>query len=96
MDMFLAFAMGQANRGRELMIFDWEKAAELIKERGATNASAGLSGDWGYAGGSVLRDGKPVPKEESSVYFASTWATHELKIDGEIIDCYRMESATRS
>ena len=33
------------------MVFDWNKAAQIIKERGATNASAGLSGDWEYTGG---------------------------------------------
>ena len=76
------------------MVFDWEKAAPLIKERDAKNASAGLSGDWEYTGGPILRDGKPVPKEEACVYLASTWATPELEIDGETIDCYRMESAT--
>ena len=43
----LAVAMGEANRGKALMVFDWDKAARIIKQRGATSASAGLSGDWG-------------------------------------------------
>ena len=29
MDTSIAFAMGKANRGKELMVFDWEKAAEI-------------------------------------------------------------------
>lgn len=94
MDSMAAFALGQANRGNEAKVFDWEKAARLIKERGATSASAGLSQDWEYTGGEILRDGKPVPHEDTYVYLASTWATPELEIDGEIIDCYRMESET--
>ena len=34
---------------------------------------------------------EPVPIENTYVYLASTWATPELKIDGETIDCYLME-----
>jgi hypothetical protein len=94
MDTMLAFAMGQANRHRELMVFDWEKAAQIIVERGAKNVSAGLSGAWDYTGGPILKDGRPGPEEETCVYLASTWATPELEIDGETIDCYRVASAT--
>ena len=92
MDTMSAFAMGTANRGKEAMVFDWEKAARLIKERGATNASAGLAGDWEYTGGQIWAAGKPVPAEETYTYLSSTWARPELEIDGETIDCYRMES----
>ncbi len=94
MDNMSAFAMGQANRGNELKVFDWELAAKIIKERGALNASAGLSGDWEWTGGKILRDGTPVPKDETYTYLASTWATPELEIDGETIDCYRIQSET--
>ena len=94
MDTIIAFAMGETNRGNELMVFDWEKAAMLIKERNATEASAGLSGDWEYTGGRILTNGKPVKKEDTYCYLASTWATPEIKIDGIIIDCYKMESET--
>lgn len=92
MDTMSAFAMGQANRGKESMIFDWDKAATIIKERGAKNASAGLAGDWEYTGGDILIDGK-IP-DDSSCYLSSTWATPELEIDGEIIDCYKMRTET--
>lgn len=94
MDTLAAFAKGQANLGKELMVFDWDRAAEIIKERGATSAAAGLSQDWEWTGGEILKDGKPVPEDETYVYVASTWATPELEIGGEIIDCYRMESET--
>jgi hypothetical protein len=82
------------NRHRERMVFDRDKAARIIKERGVTDASAGLRGDWEYTGGPIFVSGKPVPKEEASVYLASTWATPELEIDCETIACYRMESAS--
>lgn len=94
MDTLSAFAMGQANRNKELKVFDWHKAAKLIKESGSKNASAGLSGDWEWTGGEIFRDGKPVPKEDTYTYLASTWATPELMHDGEMIDCYLMQSQT--
>ena len=94
MDTLSAFAMGQANRGKEMTVFDWEKAAKLIKERGVTSAEAGLCGDWEYTGGLILSGGVPVPVEHTYTYLASTWATPELLIDGEYIDCYRMRSET--
>lgn len=92
MNTMSAFAMGTANRDKESMVFDWEKAARLIKERGASNASAGLRGDWEWTGGQILADGKPVPREETFTFLSSTWAVPELEIDGETIDCYRMQS----
>ena len=94
MDSFSAFAMGEANRGKEEMVFDWDRAAEIIKERNAQTASAGLSGDWEWTGGEILRGGAPVPKDETYTYLASTWATPELEVDGEVIDCFKMESET--
>ena len=35
MDTLKAFAMGDANRGKEQMVFDWDKAASLRKRREA-------------------------------------------------------------
>ena len=90
MDTMEAFAMGNANRNKELMVFDWHKATKLIKERNATEASAGLSGDWEWTGGNIFSDGKP--DTESYTYLASTWATPEIEIDGEVIDCFIMQN----
>jgi len=90
MDSMSAFMMGRANKGKEMMVFDWDKAATLIKEKGVLSAGAGLSGDWEYTGDDILVDGK-IP-EDSYTYLASTWAIPELKIEGEYIDCYKMES----
>ena len=94
MDWMTAALTGQENRDKEKMVFDWEKAAQIIKERKAQSASAGLAGDWEYTGGPILDNGIPVPREETYVYLASTWATPELDIDGEVVHCYRMQSAT--
>lgn len=88
MDTLSAFAMGQANRGKTPKVFDWDRAAQLIKERGAESASAGLANDWESTGGPILRDGKPVDADDTYTYLASTWATPVLSIDGEHVDCW--------
>lgn len=76
------------------MVFDWRKAAELIRERKPERARAGLADDWEWTGGDIFADGKPVPVDDTYVYLASTWATPELDLDGEIIPCFLMISAS--
>lgn len=90
MDSVTAFMMGQANRGREEMVFDWDKAAKLIRESIPEVASAGLSGDWEWTGGEIYRNGQIV--EDDYTYLSSTWATPELRMDGHTVDCYKMQS----
>ena len=93
MNSMAAFARGEASRSKELKVFDWDKAAQIIKDRGAKNASAGLSEDWDWTGGSILVDGR-IPKD-AYTFLASTWATPELQIEDEdVIDCYKMKSET--
>lgn len=89
-----AIVKGLASRGQERKVFDWDKAARLIKESGAKLAVAGLDGDWSSTAGAILEDGKPVPIEESWAYLESTWATPSLELgDGEErIDCWLMAS----
>jgi hypothetical protein len=94
MDNMSAFAIGEANRGKPLMVFDWEKAARLIRERQPREALAGLRGDWKYTGGEIYRDGQPVPQEDTYTYLASTWAVPEIYLDGEVLECWKYESET--
>lgn len=92
MDSLSAFAMGQANRGKTPMVFDWNKAAQLIKESGMKDARAGLANDWEWTGGDIFKDGKPVL--DGGCYLSSTWARPELEIDGEEQDCFVSVSDT--
>lgn len=91
MDTFSAFARGYANRDKPQKCFDWIKAAQLIKEHRPREASAGLIEDWEWTGGPIYRDGKIIPREETYVYLASTWATPTLIMDGEEYECYFIE-----
>lgn len=90
MDSFSTFAMGMANRDKEPMVFDWHRAAEMIREHRPKIASAGLSGDWEWTGGDIYRDGLPI--YDSYTYLMSTWATPEIELDGVRMDCYVMQS----
>lgn len=79
---------GFASSTQLLKVFDWYKAARLIKESGYLNASAGLREDWEYTGGFIFKDGKIVPSEETYTYLASMWAVPELNIDGHFYECW--------
>lgn len=89
MDTMSAFARGLAAQGNPRKVFDWNKAAQLIKERKPKVAEAGLQDDWEYTGGCIYREGAPDTGEYC--YLASTWATPELSLDGDVVDCYIME-----
>ncbi len=89
MNTFAAFANGEASRHKTPMVFDWDKAARLIKERQPQEASAGLSQDWEWTGGAIYKDGAPVT--DSYTYLQSTWATPELDMDGDVVDCFCMK-----
>ena len=91
MDTLSAAAKALANQGKELKVFDWDKAAQIIKDRQPQKASAGLSGDWEWTGGDIYKNSSPIPEDDTYVYLASNWATPELEIDGELMDCYIME-----
>jgi hypothetical protein len=78
----------------EPKVFDWLKAAELIRERKPEEACAGLAGDWEYTGGAIYRNGAPVPKDETYVYLASNHATPGIELDGETIPCFKLKSQT--
>jgi ATP:corrinoid adenosyltransferase len=92
MDSMAAFGMAKsaAARGAKFMVFDWDKAAQLIKERKPKEASAGLRSDWEYTGGTIYTADEG-PAKSSYTYLASNWATPELDLDGEIIPCFVYE-----
>lgn len=94
MDTMAAYAIAQAHKNEELMVFDWVRAATMIKESGATEASAGLAGDWEYTGGDIFRDGKPIPKEDTYVYLASNHAAPQLELNGDLLSCWLKQSQT--
>jgi len=55
---------------KECKVFDWDKAAQLMKENNATTAAAGLKGDWENTVGVILKEGEVV--EPSPCHLQST------------------------
>lgn len=92
MDTTMAFARSMAAQGNESKVFDWDRAAALIAEAKPTIASAGLSEDWGWTGGTIFENGEPVDQGNTYTYLASNWATPELDMDGTVVDCFKMQS----
>lgn len=94
MDTATAFTMGEAPRGNEMKVFDWDKAVDLILERGIRNASAGLQQGLVWAECVILQDGKPVKSKDG--WLASACATPVLvdRDHYEEIPCYIMEHET--
>jgi hypothetical protein len=101
MDGFNPMGKGVLNKlvGNPLMAFNWDKAAEIIKEKLKLHpdlkAEAGLQGDWDYTGGIIFEDGKPT--NDSYTYLCSNWATPTLILEWngmeqEQIDCSTEES----
>lgn len=94
MNSMSAFANGDANRHKELMVFDWDKAARLINEKNPSNVTAGLAGDWEWTGGTIFENGEPVLN--GGAYLSSTWATPEISLDGDVEDCYKMDGEVQN
>ena len=87
MDTLQAIAINNSTPDGNEKVFDWDKAAKIIKERKPETASAGLAEDWFWTGGTIYENGKPVKNEYT--FLASRWATPVLILDGEEIDCYQ-------
>ena len=92
-------AIARRSQETTMKSFDWNKAAEIIKENLAKYpnliASAGLQGDWAYTGGEIFENGKPT--NDNYTYLSSNWAIPTLIIenDGEEIlevACYEDEN----
>ena len=72
--------------GRPGKVFDWDKAAQIIKDRKPDYAEAGLLTDWPSTAGSIWIDGKP--DFDGYTFLGSAWATPALRIGDEDIECW--------
>lgn len=70
-----------------MLVFDWDKAAQIIKEKKPKKADAGLIEDWFWTGGTIYEDGSPVM--DMPPYLASDWATPVLDLGDITIKCFR-------
>lgn len=77
----------------DLLIFDWDKAVQLIKKNNIKNAKAGLKGDWLLTNGLILKNGKPV---KEYTYLSSPYCIPILRdLDSDKdYECFLPESET--
>ena len=83
---------GYENQDKPLMVFDWERAAQIIRDRGPKTAEAYLETDYFWTGSDIYQDGKPIL--DATPYLHSTWARPMLILNGEEpgIACFKMEN----
>ena len=65
------------DNGSLYRVFDWDRAAKIIRDKKPLAASAGLIEDWFWTGGTIYEDGKPN-EDRRNVYLMSYWATPTL------------------
>lgn len=99
MDTLTAIYRAEINSRQPIMVFDWNKAARLIKENISTldSAEAGLENDWEWTGGYIYRNNKP--DFDSYTYLSSNHAKPKLilifKDNSEIaFYCFILETET--
>lgn len=81
------------SEGKRMRVFDWDKAARILRAQGASEAYAYLEEDEDCTGGYILQNGEIIKNEYT--YLASLWARPMLRInDLEDIPCYRNEEDT--
>lgn len=74
-------------------VFDWDRAAGLIREHRPTVARAGLRMHWDTTGGTIYQDGKPVIDDYT--YLSSCWFVPEIDLGiAGVFDCWRYEDET--
>jgi hypothetical protein len=82
--------------GATIKAFDWDKAAQLIKEKLKDHpdlfAEAGLQGDWAYTGGVIFENGKPT--KEHYTYLSSNWAVPTLILSWDGDEQEELECST--
>lgn len=79
-------------RGDKYRVFDWDKAAQLIRDCKPKSADAGLAGDWSATSGTIYRHGAPLTGDSADfMHLASIWATPVLLLDGREIECWCYE-----
>ena len=55
-----------------------------------------MQSDWEWTGGDIYKNGAPVAEEDTYTFLASTWATPEIDLDGDVQDCFVMKDSTEN
>ena len=86
METYEAYIRNITSTNKYLKVFDWKKAAEIIKEETPKGpVYAGLQDDMEWTGG-IIWEGKPIL--DKYTYLSSTWAIPILVIGEQEIPCW--------
>ena len=81
------FQKGFNSRYYPTRVFDWHKAAEIIKKEKPKHADAFLGQDEAWTGGCIYHEGPVL--EYNGTYLASRWAIPMLRLDdNDPIPCW--------
>lgn len=88
MDTMMAAARAEIARANNdpMRVFDWNKAAQILKERNPEVAEAGLSDDLEWTSGIIWYNHEPIMDDYT--FLASCWAVPVLIIDDVEIECW--------
>ena len=93
MNTMLAYAINMSTPDGHGKVFDWVKAAKILKEKNPDEACAGLLEDMEWTAGTIWLEHKPYNEEYT--YLSSRWATPVLEIDGEHIECWESSDGSK-
>lgn len=90
-----------SEQGKPIMTFDWDRAAEIIKQFKSKErfiAEAGLQGDWKFTSGTIYTENNICNSRHT--YLSSNWAVPTLILSWEgkeqkEIPCYTTAEGTR-
>lgn len=86
--MVVGMTKSRPERGK-FKVFDWTRAANLIKFHQPKRAEAGLAQDWGLTCAVIWRNGEPVKENDGQMYLESFWATPIIVFeDGKEVECW--------
>ena len=89
MDTIKAIQLAELSSGIENKVFDWVKAANIIKENPNKNWNAGLSCDLEWTGGRIWDADKKNIDNNSYTFLSSNWAIPVIYDDSGLeIECY--------
>lgn len=70
-------------------VFDWDRAAALIKATGARTALAGIDKDWVSSSDSIFEDGRARADSACQAWTENPAMSPCLVLDGKRISCYK-------
>ncbi len=93
MNTMLAYERNMVTPDGHGKVFDWVKAAQILKDKNPDEAYAGLLEDMEWTAGIIWSEHRPYKK--AYTYLSSRWATPVLVIDEDYIECWEPSDGSK-